>query len=115
MYNETWTIQKKMEIYSTQDQEKQNIHTTQYMFDITVQTNTNNVNKTWVLLQTTGGKDEPSIVLYAEILTDFTTRNSERANTSKEKVKILNYEKHGPLQNRRWTRMLATGKQSRFL
>ena len=36
MYNETWTIQKKMEIYSTQDQEKQNIHTTQYMFDTTV-------------------------------------------------------------------------------
>jgi hypothetical protein len=49
--------------------------------------------------------------LYAEILTDFTTRNSERANTSLEKVKILNYEKHGPLQNRKCTRMLATGKQ----
>ena len=27
------------------------------------QTNTNNVNKTWALLQTTGGKDEPNIVL----------------------------------------------------
>ena len=26
-------------------------------------TNTNNVNTTWALLQTTGGKDEPSIVL----------------------------------------------------
>ena len=26
------------------------------------QVNTNNVNKTWVLLQTTGGKDEPNIV-----------------------------------------------------
>jgi len=25
-----------------------------------VQTNTNNVNKTWTLLQTTGGKDEPN-------------------------------------------------------
>ena len=24
------------------------------------QTNTNNVNKTWALLQTTGGKDEPN-------------------------------------------------------
>ena len=24
------------------------------------QTNTNNVNKTWTLLQTTGGKDEPN-------------------------------------------------------
>ena len=27
-----------------------------------VQTNTKNVNKTWALLQTTGGKDEPNIV-----------------------------------------------------
>ena len=27
------------------------------------QTNTYNVNKTWVLIQTTEGKDEPSIVL----------------------------------------------------
>ena len=27
------------------------------------QTNTNNVNKTWVLLQATGSKDEPHIVL----------------------------------------------------
>ena len=26
------------------------------------QTNTNNVNKTWGLLKTTGGKDEPNIV-----------------------------------------------------
>ena len=25
-------------------------------------TNTNNVNKTWALLQTTGGKDEPNMV-----------------------------------------------------
>ena len=28
------------------------------------QTNTNNVNKTWVLLQTIGGKDEQNIVFY---------------------------------------------------
>ena len=27
------------------------------------QTNTNNVNNTWGILQTTGGKDEPNIVL----------------------------------------------------
>ena len=31
------------------------------------QVNTNNVNKTWSLLQTTGGKDEPNIVFFAEI------------------------------------------------
>ena len=28
------------------------------------QTNTNNVNKTWTLLQTTRGKDEPNIVFF---------------------------------------------------
>ena len=38
------------------------------------QANTNNVNKTWALLQTTGGKDEPNIVLYVE----NTTRNPKR-------------------------------------
>jgi hypothetical protein len=27
-------------------------------------TNTNNINETWALLQTTGGKDEPNIVLF---------------------------------------------------
>jgi hypothetical protein len=27
------------------------------------QTNTNNVNKTWALVQTTGGKDKPNIVI----------------------------------------------------
>jgi hypothetical protein len=29
---------------------------------LNMQTNTNNVNKMWVLLQTTGDKDEPNIV-----------------------------------------------------
>ena len=43
--------------------------------------NTNNVNKTRTLLQITGGKDEPNIVLYAEIIKDITTRNSERICT----------------------------------
>jgi hypothetical protein len=32
------------------------------------QTNKNNVNYTWTLLQTTGGKDEPNIVFNAEIV-----------------------------------------------
>jgi len=32
------------------------------------------------LLQTTGGKDEP-IVFYADIVTELTTRNSERKDT----------------------------------
>jgi hypothetical protein len=34
------------------------------------QMNTNNVNKTRALLQTTGDKDEPNIMFYAEIAQD---------------------------------------------
>jgi hypothetical protein len=34
------------------------------------QTKINNVNKTWALLQNTGGKDEP-IMFYSEIATDI--------------------------------------------
>jgi hypothetical protein len=40
------------------------------------QTKTNYVNKTCVL-QTTGGKDEPNIVFFAEIVTDIPTLNSQ--------------------------------------
>ena len=39
--------------------------------------NTNNVNKTWALLQTTGGKGRTDHRLYAEI----TTRNPKRKDT----------------------------------
>jgi hypothetical protein len=45
-----------------------------------MQTNTNNVNKTCALLQTPGGKDEPHR-FYVEIVTNITTRNSERRDT----------------------------------
>jgi len=45
------------------------------------QTNSKNVNKTRAFLQTTGGKDEPNIVFYGEIITDITTQNSEHKNT----------------------------------
>ena len=66
---------KKLATQSTQDQDKQN-----KKYNIIcvghhyTQTNTNNVNKTWALLQTTGGKYEPNIVFSAEIVT---TRNSQ--------------------------------------
>jgi hypothetical protein len=42
------------------------------------QINTNNLNKTWALLQTTGGKRQTKYCFYAEIVTDITIRNSER-------------------------------------
>ena len=56
---------KKLATYGTQDEDKQNKNTTQYVLDTTIrtQTNTNNVCKTWALLQTTGGK--------LDILTDI--------------------------------------------
>ena len=41
------------------------------------QANTNNVNKTWALLQTTGGKERANHRLYEEI----TTRNPKRKDT----------------------------------
>jgi hypothetical protein len=47
------------------------------------QRNTNNVNKTWALLQTIGGKDELNILFYAKFITDITTPNSERKDTNK--------------------------------
>ena len=50
---------EKLDILGTQDtgwkQTKQKTHQN-------TQTNTNNVNQTWPLLQTTGGKDESNIV-----------------------------------------------------
>jgi hypothetical protein len=46
-------------------QTKQSKNTSQYVLgDHNTQTSANNVNDTWNLLQTTGGKDEPYIVLY---------------------------------------------------
>ena len=51
------------------------------------QTNTNNINKTWALLQTTGGKDDPKS-FYAEIVTDITSQNSERKDTILLKVSL---------------------------
>ena len=50
---------EKLAIQSTQYKEK---HNTIYVGHHYMQTNTNNVYKTWALLQTTGGKEEPNTV-----------------------------------------------------
>ena len=50
---------EKLAMQSTQWEEK---HNTIFVWHQYTQTNTNNVNKTWVLLQTTGGNDELNIV-----------------------------------------------------
>jgi hypothetical protein len=53
--------------------------------------NTNNVNKTWALLQTTGGKDEPNIVCMRK--SEHGTQNVKTYNRTIQK----NYkdEQHG--------------------
>jgi len=52
---------EQLATWSTKDDEKQNKNTT-HVGHHYAQTNTNNVNKTWFLLQTTEGKDETNIV-----------------------------------------------------
>ena len=53
---------EKLATFGTQYKDKQNKNTTIYVEHHYTQTNTNNVNKTRALLQTTGSKDEPNIV-----------------------------------------------------
>ena len=49
--------------HKTQDDDKQNKkHNTIGVGHHSTQANTNNINKTWAFLQTTGGKDETNIV-----------------------------------------------------
>jgi len=47
------------------------------------QTNTNNINKAWALLQTTRGKDEPNIV--------FMQKNKYDCNMKSTKIITLLY------------------------
>jgi len=51
---------EKLAIHGTQYEEK---HNTLCVGHHNAQKNTNNVNKTWALLQRTWGKDEPNIIL----------------------------------------------------
>ena len=50
---------EKLATWATQDKQKHNIIGVGLHY---AQTNTNNVNKTWTLIQTTGGEDELNIV-----------------------------------------------------
>jgi len=60
---------EKLATQGTQDEEKQNkTHNTICVGHHYTQTNTNNVNKTRALLQTTGGKDKPNIVVMVKAL-----------------------------------------------
>jgi hypothetical protein len=48
------------DIGNTRRRQTKQKHSTIFVGHHCTQTNTNNVNKTWTLLQTTGGKDEPN-------------------------------------------------------
>ena len=72
-----------------------------------MQANTNNVNHTCAPLRPTGGKDEPSIVFYAEIVTtsQHGTQNVKIHNKTTLKIKNLintdpakKHDQHGPRQ-----------------
>ena len=68
---------EKLATYGTQDEEKHNKkHNTVCVGHHFTQTN--NVNKTCSFLQTTGDLRQSEHSFYAEIVTDITTRNSER-------------------------------------
>jgi len=54
------------------------------VLDVTItQTNTNNVNKTWALLQTTGGKDELTTTNKTWALLQTTGGKDELTTTNK--------------------------------
>jgi hypothetical protein len=63
-------------VHKTEDEDKQDKkHNTICVGQHCTQSNTNNVNKTLAIIQTTGRKDEPNIVA------NITTRKSERKDT----------------------------------
>ena len=79
------------------------------MLDTTIckTNNTNNVNKTCALLQTTGGKDEPNIVFMQKLYrtSQHGTQNIKTHNRSTW------WATRNPPTNRVWTRLLAKGKK----
>ena len=60
---------EKLATYGRQDKDKRNILSVGHYY---TQTNTDNVNKTWALLQTTGGKDEPNNAASHELFPFYT-------------------------------------------
>ena len=62
------------------------------------QANTNNVNKTWAFIQTTGSKDEPNIVFIRKSLrtSQHGTQNIKTHNRTTQKTKKT--EQHVPYQ-----------------
>jgi hypothetical protein len=95
-------------VYTRQRKTKQKYNTICVGHHYT-QTNTINVNKTWALLQTSGGKDEPNII-YLEIVADNThgTQDVKKHNMTTQKTKKMsNTDTTIKLGGGGWTQLLA--------
>jgi quinolinate synthase len=57
--NQKWTIQRNWQYKVHKTKKNKQKHNAIFVGHYYAQTDTNNVNKTWSLLQTTGGNDEP--------------------------------------------------------
>jgi hypothetical protein len=60
--NDVWFVQRRSHKKKIKTKQKHQKTNTMYIGHCYPQTNTNKVNKTWALLQKTGGKDEPTVV-----------------------------------------------------
>jgi hypothetical protein len=81
------------------------------VLDTTVCKETNIINKTWALLQTTGGKDELNMVFMWKSYraSQHGTQNIKPHNrTTQKTIKMSNTD---PSKNQSWTHMLKKGKQ----
>ena len=81
---------EKMATQGTQDEEEQNKNTI-CVGQHYIQVNTNNVNKTSALIQTTGGKDERNIVFLwiSQRTSQHATKNVKTHNRTTQKTKIM--------------------------
>ena len=87
-------------------------HNTTWVGHHYAHTNTKNVNKTCGLLQTTGGKVEPNIILLRK--SGRTSKHVKTQNrTTQKKLKRLATQTQP--KNRGWTQVLAKSKQFMLL
>ena len=91
---------KKLATKGTQDEEKQTKkHNTKKNGQHYAQTNTNKINKTWALLQTSGGEDKPNIVLYHNNNNNMFTSKAHKYYSSY--IDNTNRKQHDIMYNRK--------------
>jgi hypothetical protein len=110
--NQKWTIQRiwQNRVHNTKMHTKQK-HCTICIGHHDTKASTNNVNKTYVLLQPTGGKDEPKIVFMrkSQRTSQHVTQSVKTHN--REKQKLERWATQTQPEERDWTQMLVTDKQ----